>query len=84
MYSRLIDVTVSGLRQKGKRQKPVKIRCGPYIGLSIAKRPREVRTRDRFGVPLSFTELYIQVTGEQRQRSFPRVLPEKLGLRDGR
>ncbi|STO07178.1 Transposase and inactivated derivatives, IS30 family [Exiguobacterium aurantiacum] len=49
IYSGLIDVPVTVLRQKGKRQKPIETRGRFNIGLSIAKRPREVRTRETFG-----------------------------------
>ncbi|WP_114166976.1 IS30 family transposase [Exiguobacterium sp. TNDT2] len=49
IYSGLIDVPVTVLRQKGKRQKPMETRGRFNIGLSIAKRPREVRTRETFG-----------------------------------
>ena len=49
IYAGLIDVPATALRQKGKRQKPVGTRGRFNIGLSIAKRPREVRTRKTFG-----------------------------------
>ncbi|WP_214755164.1 IS30 family transposase [Exiguobacterium sp. s16] len=49
IYSGLIDVPTSVLRQKGKRQKPVETRGRFNVGLSIAKRPREVRARKTFG-----------------------------------
>ncbi len=133
IYSGLIDVWTSVLRQKGKRQKPVETRGRFNVGLSIAKRPREVRARKTFGhweldtvvsgrgkskacvatfverksrfyiaLPMtdrsaSSMEMAIQAvhgafpvrvlaTREQRerQRSPPRVLPERNGLRAGR
>ena len=49
IYAGRIDVPATALRQKGKRRKPVETRGRFNIGLSIAKRPREVRTRETFG-----------------------------------
>ena len=49
IYSGQIDVPATVLRQKGKRRKPVETRGRFNVGLSIAKRPRDVRTRETFG-----------------------------------
>lgn len=49
IYAGRIDVPTSVLRQKGKRQKPVETRGRFNVGLSIAKRPIEVRARKTFG-----------------------------------
>ncbi len=49
IYSGLIDVPTTVLRQKGKRQKPMETRGRFNVGLSIAKRPREVRPCETFG-----------------------------------
>jgi len=65
IYSGLIDVPVTVLRQKGKRQKPIETRGRFNIGLSIAKRPREVRTRETFG----HWELDTVVSGRGKSRA---------------
>jgi len=49
IYSGLIDVPTTALRQKGKRRKPVETRGRFNVGLSISKRPSEVRGRQTFG-----------------------------------
>ena len=49
LYSGLIDVPTSVLRQKGKRQKPLETRGRFNVGLSIVKRPIKVRARKAFG-----------------------------------
>ena len=65
IYSGLIDVPVTVLRQKGKRQKPMETRGRFNVGLSIAKRPREVRTRETFG----HWELDTVVSGRGKSRA---------------
>ena len=49
IYNGLLDVPLTVLRQKGKRQKPRETRGRFNIGMPIAKRPKEVRTRETFG-----------------------------------
>ncbi|WP_270811141.1 IS30 family transposase [Exiguobacterium sp. CinTr1] len=49
IYAGRIDVPVTVLRQKGKRQKPTETRGRINIGLSISQRPPEVRGRRTFG-----------------------------------
>ncbi|MFK3988009.1 IS30 family transposase [Exiguobacterium mexicanum] len=49
IYSGLIDVPTTALSQKGKRRKPVETRGRFNVGLSISKRPSEVRGRQTFG-----------------------------------
>ncbi|QUE86611.1 IS30 family transposase [Exiguobacterium alkaliphilum] len=49
IYSGLIDVPTTALRQKGKRRKPVETRGRFNVGLTISDRPQEVRTRETFG-----------------------------------
>lgn len=81
IYAGRIDVPLTVLRQKGKRQKPTETRGRINIGLSISQRPPGVTRRaDVFRRPVR-----IVATGEQRerQRAPPRVLPERNGLRAG-
>lgn len=49
IYSGLLDVSVSVLRQKGKRQKPKETRGKFNVGTPISKRPKEVKKRKTFG-----------------------------------
>ena len=49
IYSGLLQVPLSVLRQKGKRQKPKETRGRFNIGTSISKRPKEVKKRTTFG-----------------------------------
>lgn len=49
IYAGRIDVPVTVLRQKGKRQKPTETRGRINAGLAISKRPPEVRGRRTFG-----------------------------------
>ncbi|WP_019416084.1 IS30 family transposase [Paenisporosarcina sp. TG20] len=45
----LLEVPISVLRQKGKRQKPRETRGRFNIGTPISKRPKDVRKRETFG-----------------------------------
>ena len=49
IYSGLLEVPLTVLRQKGKRQKPRETRGRFNIGTPISKRPKEVRKRETFG-----------------------------------
>ena len=49
IYNGLLEVPVSVLRQKGKRQKPRETRGRFNIGTPISKRPKKVRKRETFG-----------------------------------
>ena len=49
IYNGLLEVPVTVLRQKGKRQKPRETRGRFNIGTPISKRPKEVRKRQKFG-----------------------------------
>lgn len=49
IYQGLLEVPVTVLRQKGKRQKPCETRGRFNIGTPISKRPKEVRKRETFG-----------------------------------
>lgn len=49
IYSGILDVPVSVLRQKGKRQKPKEMRGKFNVGTPISKRPKEVKKRTTFG-----------------------------------
>ncbi|EDO0817587.1 IS30 family transposase, partial [Listeria monocytogenes] len=49
IYAGRIDVPLTVLRQKGKRQKPTETRGRINIGLPISQRPPEVRGRRTFG-----------------------------------
>lgn len=49
IYNGLLEVPLTVLRQKGKRQKPRETRGRFNIGTSISKRPKEVRKRETFG-----------------------------------
>lgn len=49
IYDGLLEVPMTVLRQKGKRQKPRETRGRFNIGTSISKRPKEVRKRETFG-----------------------------------
>ncbi|WP_034551440.1 IS30 family transposase [Carnobacterium funditum] len=49
IYSGLLQVPLSVLRQKGKRQKPKETRGRFNVGTSISKRPKEVKKRTTFG-----------------------------------
>lgn len=49
MYSGLLAMPLTVLRQKGKRQKPRETRGRFNIGTPISKRPKEVRKRETFG-----------------------------------
>jgi len=49
IYAGRIDVPLTVLRQKGKRQKPTETRGRINIRLSISQRPAEVRGRRTFG-----------------------------------
>jgi len=49
IYSGILEVPLTVLRQKGKRQKPRETRGRFNIGTPIAKRPKEVRKRETFG-----------------------------------
>jgi len=49
IYNGLLEVPLTVLRQKGKRQKPQETRGRFNIGTPIAKRPKEVRKRETFG-----------------------------------
>lgn len=49
IYNGLLEVPVTVLRQKGKRQKPRETRGRFNIGTPISKRPKEVRKRETFG-----------------------------------
>ncbi|MFB5085741.1 IS30 family transposase [Psychrobacillus sp. PGGUH221] len=49
IYDGLVEVPMSVLRQKGKRQKPRETRGRFNIGTPISKRPKEVRKRETFG-----------------------------------
>ena len=49
IYNGLLEVTLSTLRQKGRRQKPRETRGRFNIGTPISKRPKEVRKRETFG-----------------------------------
>lgn len=73
IYSGLIDVPTSVLRQKGKRQKPVETRGRFNVGLSIAKRPREVRARKTFG----HWELDTVVSGRGKSKAYVATFVER-------
>ena len=49
IYNGLLEVSVTVLRQKGKRQKPHETRCRFNIGTPISKRSKDVRKRETFG-----------------------------------
>lgn len=49
IYQGLLEVPLTVLRQKGKRQKPRETRGRFNIGTPISKRPKEVRKRETFG-----------------------------------
>ena len=49
IYSGLLQVPLSVLRQKGKQQKPKETRGKFNVGTSISKRPKEVKKRMTFG-----------------------------------
>ncbi|MCP1144702.1 IS30 family transposase [Lysinibacillus endophyticus] len=49
IYNGLLEVPLSTLRQKGKRQKPRETRGRFNIGTPISKRPKYVRKRETFG-----------------------------------
>ncbi|WP_062468887.1 IS30 family transposase, partial [Jeotgalibaca dankookensis] len=49
LYYGLLQVPLSVLRQKGKRQKPKETRGRFNIGTSISKRPKDVKKRTTFG-----------------------------------
>lgn len=49
IYNGLLEVPLTVLRQKGKRQKPRETRGRFNIGTPISKRPKEVRKREIFG-----------------------------------
>ena len=49
IYNGLLEVPVTVLRQKGKRQKPRETRGRFNIGTPISKRPKDVRKREIFG-----------------------------------
>ena len=49
LYAGLIALDLSVLRRKGKTQQPKETRGTFRIGMSIAKRPKEVRNRETFG-----------------------------------
>ena len=64
IYSDLLQVPLSVLRQKGKRQKPKETRGRFNVGTSISKRPKEVKKRMTFG----HWELIRWYQGEDRQK----------------
>lgn len=49
LYAGMIDLPLTVLRQKGKRQKPKETRGRFNIGTPISKRPKEVKSRKSFG-----------------------------------
>ncbi|WP_040759963.1 IS30 family transposase [Sporosarcina newyorkensis] len=49
VYEGLLEVPLTVLRQKGKRQKPKETRGRFNIGTPISKRPKEVKKRETFG-----------------------------------
>jgi len=49
IYEGFLEVPITVLRQKGKRQKPRETRGRFNIGTPISKRPKEVRKREIFG-----------------------------------
>ncbi|SIN98562.1 transposase, IS30 family [Carnobacterium alterfunditum] len=49
IYAGLLDVPLTVLRQKGKRQKPKETRGRFVVGTPISKRPKEIRKRTTFG-----------------------------------
>lgn len=49
IYNGLLEMPITVLRQKGKRQKPRETRGRFNIGTPISKRPKEVRKRETFG-----------------------------------
>lgn len=49
LYAGMIDLPLTALRQKGKRQKPKETRGRFNVGTSISKRPKEVKNRKSFG-----------------------------------
>ncbi|MGE7022581.1 IS30 family transposase [Solibacillus cecembensis] len=49
IYNGLLEMPLTVLRQKGKRQKPRETRGRFNIGTPISKRPKEVRKREKFG-----------------------------------
>jgi len=49
IYEGLLEVPLTTLRQKGKRQKPMETRGRFNVGTPISKRPKEVRKREKFG-----------------------------------
>ncbi|HLG28099.1 MAG TPA: IS30 family transposase [Paenisporosarcina sp.] len=49
IYEGLLEVPITVLRQKGKRQKPRETRGRFNIGTPISKRPKDVRKRETFG-----------------------------------
>lgn len=49
LYNGLLEVPISVLRQKGKRQKSHETKGRFNIGTPISKRPKEVRKREAFG-----------------------------------
>lgn len=49
IYEGLLEVPLTVLRQKGKRQKPQETRGRFNIGTPISKRPKEIRKRETFG-----------------------------------
>jgi len=49
IYAGLLEVPLTVLRQKGKRQNPRETRGRFNIGIPISKRPKEVRKRETFG-----------------------------------
>ena len=50
LYAGLIDLDLSVLRRRGKTRQPKETRGTFRIGTSIAKRPKEVRNRETFGL----------------------------------
>ncbi len=65
IYAGRIDVPVTVLRQKGKRQKPTETRGRINIGLPISQRPPEVRGRRTF----SHWELDTVVSGRGKSKA---------------